>query len=110
MSTRSGLWFVLQCSTILTACSGGSAEVCTRDGDCASGFCKADGTCGPADVDGGTDTMIPDGSTLLCTPDHDGTIAANEIPLAAGRMANFRISTSATFATAGQASGSGSRA
>jgi hypothetical protein len=115
MSTPADLLAVLQRSTIvavcstLIACGGGAAEPCTSDSECASGFCKADGTCGPAsDVDGGADAVPPDGSTL-CAPNADGSIGAAEVPLAAGKMATFRVSTSAMFETAGQASGSGSR-
>ena len=41
---------------------------------CASGFCRADGTCGPAsDVDAGGDAA-PDALTGLCTPNADGMI------------------------------------
>jgi len=109
MQSRVGRIAVLHCSTILAACSGGSGDVCTRDSDCASGFCRADGTCGPAETDGGMpDTLPPDGS-MLCAPDHDGSISASEVPLTAGRMASFRMSTGATFATAGQPSGTGTR-
>jgi hypothetical protein len=85
--------------------------VCTKDEECASGFCKADGTCGPAAVDaalqqddGGTDA-----STALCTPNHDGQISLAEVPLAAGRMATFRVATNASWDTAGHANNDGSR-
>lgn len=81
------------------------------DSQCASHFCRADGTCGPAEIDGGSDgsgSGSSDGGTMgLCTPNHDGMISANEVPLAAGKMANFRVATSATWNTAG-AAGSGS--
>jgi hypothetical protein len=102
---------VLQCSTFLAACSGGSGTLCTRDSDCASGFCRADGTCGPAaDVDAGMpDGPAGDGPSALCVPDHDGSVTAGELPLVAGKMATFRIATDATFATAGTANGDGTR-
>lgn len=45
----------------------------------------------------------------LCTPNHDGTISADEVPLAAGRMASFKIATDATWNTAGTANTDGSR-
>ena len=94
---------------MLAACDGGAAEPCVRDDECASGFCKADGTCGPAsDGDGGIDPPA-DGTSALCAPDQDGTIVASEMPLAAGKMATFRVSTAAMFQTAGDASGTGSR-
>ncbi len=114
-------WFarspVLHCNMIVALCSvwtvgcGGAAEVCARDSECASGFCRADGTCGPA-VDGDampTDGEPTDGTSELCSPNHDGSIARTEVPLAAGKMANFRIATDATFNTAGVAAGDGTR-
>ena len=102
---------VLQCSIAIIACSGGSNDVCTRDEDCASGFCKADGTCGPSPDDAGTDQgdAMPDGPASLCTPDNDGAIAAAELPLVAGRMATFRIALDPAFDTAGTANGDGTR-
>jgi hypothetical protein len=115
MSLGSGPSLVLHRSTILAACSamlaacGGGDELCARDTDCPSGFCKADGTCGSAsDTDAGTDAP-PDGSTVLCMPDHDGAITRGEVPLAAGKMANFRIATDPTFQTAGVDNGDGTR-
>jgi hypothetical protein len=102
-------WFALQCSmAALTGCGGGGNETCTTDDQCASHFCRADGTCGPSEIDGGSGSNGSNdaGNTGLCTPNHDGMISANEVPLAAGKMANYRIATSATWATAG-AAGSG---
>ena len=86
-------------------CSSSPAETCTRDDQCSSHFCRADGTCAP-DVDGplgGPDapTTTPDGSPLGCTPNHDGTITRAELPLAAGQSATFRIATGATVDSAG---------
>jgi hypothetical protein len=96
---------------VLAACGGGGGQTCTVNGDCASGFCKADGTCGPAAVDGGLelDSAQDDAAISLCTPNHDGTISLDELPLAPGRMATFRIATNATWSTAGQAQTSGMR-
>lgn len=101
----------LQCS--MTACAGGSDNnSCVVDNDCASHFCKADGTCAPADIDGGTtdSTPVTDApASGVCAPDHDGKITAAEVPLAPGQHANFRIATKATFDTAGTANPDGSR-
>jgi hypothetical protein len=106
MSSRLAL-FLLLCSTS-AACSGGSSAACQVDEDCASGFCKADGTCGPAEVDGGVDAEI-DAVSTICTPNHDGMITLDELPFAAGRMASFRIATDATWDTAGVAMPGGGR-
>jgi hypothetical protein len=94
------------------ACAGGPSNTCDVDEDCASGFCRADGTCGPAeDTDGGDDGdagSAPDGPTG-CDPDHDGTIARDELPLVPGRTATFRVALDATIDTAGQIDGQGNR-
>jgi hypothetical protein len=108
--------FALQCSMAAaiwsgSACGNGGGEVCTMDNQCASHFCRADGTCGPAENDGGGSDGSGSGSgdagsMGLCTPNHDGMISANEVPLAAGKMASYRVATSATWSTTGTASGS----
>jgi hypothetical protein len=110
MSTPLRTALALQCSIAIAGCGGSAGKPCTQDSDCASHFCKADGTCGdavadapPAD-DGATDT--PSG---LCTPNHDGQITAAELPLIAGRTANFRTATNVAIDTAGHANGDGSR-
>jgi hypothetical protein len=107
MSTRIAA-LALHCSiSVVAACGSSSGTVCTRDDECGSHFCRADGTCGPVTLDGGdgSGSNLPDGgSTALCVPNHDGMITANEVPLAAGKMANFRIATSATWSTQGTAS------
>ena len=97
----------------LAACANTPGDTCTRDDQCASHFCRADGTCAP-DVDGapGTDAPPggPDASPLGCQPNHDGTITRAELPLAAGQHADFRIATGATVDTAGKLQSDGSRA
>jgi hypothetical protein len=100
---------LLLCS--MSAACGGGGETCAVNADCTSGFCKADGTCGEAAVDGGLtgDGDNGDTTTALCTPDHDGTITLAELPFAAGRMATFRVATDATWDTAGQAMPGGMR-
>ncbi|MFN0252052.1 MAG: hypothetical protein ACKV2T_34570 [Kofleriaceae bacterium] len=101
---------LLLCSMNVLGCSGGSGNECSRDEDCESNFCRADGTCGEAQDDGGPgDSMPPDMTSELCTPNHDDSIVVGELPLRAGRMANFRVATDATFDTAGSAAGGGMR-
>ncbi len=107
---------MLLCSMVI-GCAGGSDNPCTRDEECASGFCRADGTCAPAEEpDAATDGDDTDGDDTidappseLCTPNHDGAIARNEVPLAAGKMATYRIAADATFATAGAAAANNER-
>jgi hypothetical protein len=102
-------WLVLLLCSI-SACGHSGAASCTTDDQCASHFCKADGTCGPVmpDAPPSSDGGI-DGTAAACTPNHDGTITANEVPLAAGKSASFRVATNATWNTAGTSSGGGAR-
>lgn len=101
------------CIAVAAGCGGSGADRCERDDQCASGFCRADGTCAPEQPDatpgapdGGPTIDAPSGA---CMPDHDGVIARDEIPLAAGRSATFRIATDATVATAGMLQPDGQR-
>ena len=112
MSSRWTPSFVLLCS--MAACGGGGSNVCTTDDQCASHFCRADGTCGPAGADAGNDgngsgSGTIDAPTGVCVPNHDGTIERDELPMAPGVMATFRIATSATWNTAGHSNTDGSR-
>lgn len=109
MSHWAAGYFVLQCSTILFACGGSSGTTCERDDQCASGFCRADGTCGPAsDVDAGGDAA-PDAPSGLCVPNADGMIELGELPHEAGRSATFRLAVDGTFDTAGVADANNQR-
>lgn len=99
---------LLLCS--MTACGGTSGTPCTTDDECPSHFCKADGTCGPADVDAAVGgDAAGDGPAGLCTPNHDGSISVSELPLMAGKMATFRVASNASFDTTGTAAGGGMR-
>jgi len=110
MFRRPGLNLMLLCSMIVTACdNGGSGTSCDRDEDCPSHFCRADGTCGAAETDGGIDGAPADAPTGLCTPNHDGMITLGELPLMAGKMATFRVGKNVTWDTAGTAAGTGMR-
>ncbi len=114
MSSRLAPVVLLPCSITfgaIAACGGSSGATCTNDDQCPSHFCKADGTCGPGTVDAplGSDAGSGDGSSALCTPNHDGVISAAELPLAAGQMASFTIATNATWNTAGTSNTDGSR-
>ncbi len=116
MSTRI-VRLTLHCSigVALVACSSDSSAIpCTMNDQCASGFCQADDTCAPVPTtDAGT--MVANdagndggGSSQLCTPNHDGVIVQSELPLVAGRTANFLVAdgSNITWDTTGSA-GSG---
>src|SRR5688500_556569 len=101
MLGRANTLALLLCSISTLSCSGPTGQSCAVDYDCESGFCKADGTCTPADVDAAVGTDAPgDGTSALCTPNHDGSVTLAELPLQAGRMGTFRIATNATWNTA----------
>jgi len=103
--------FMLLCSMSLAACGDDSSGTpCTEDEQCPSQFCRADGTCAPAEIDAplGPDAPI-DAPSGVCSPDHDGTISLAELPLTAGKMATFRVALDATFDTAGTAGTAGMR-
>src|ERR1700733_11142706 len=113
MSTGRIRSFVLRCSIVvaLVGCGGSGATVCSNDTECPSHFCKADNTCGPVELDAPLQSSDAsgDGITGLCTPNHDGTISQDELPLIAGRAATFRSATSANWNTAGTSNTDGSR-
>jgi hypothetical protein len=111
MLTRVERAFMLLCSISVAACGGSSGDACSLDSDCASGFCKADGTCGPAPVDAPQQSDgASDSPNALCNANHDGMITLAELPFMAGRMGTFRVTVDATWNTAGQSNTDGSRA
>ena len=119
--------FLRSCVVVLfssAGCADNGTPQCAVGADCASGMCRADGTC-VALPDGGSDPIdgqvpagdsgpldgspsdgapppAPDGGGLGCSPNHDGVIARSEIPLRAGLRATFRVATDVVFDTAGE--------
>src|SRR5258705_111560 len=81
---------VLQCSMVamLASCGQGAGTTCTRDDECASHFCKADGTCGPAGVDasGGSDAPSDFASATYAAP-----LAASSDLVGVFRVASDRV-------------------
>lgn len=108
-------------------CAASSGPACRVGADCASGACGLDGQCVPAmktdsgaQNDAATDAAddatneaggdAPSDAPIVgCSPNHDGTIEAKEVPLGPGLKATFRVAKNVTFATAGTANGDGSR-
>lgn len=85
---------------------------CDDHSDCASGFCRADHTCAPddeADAAGGDDADPGIDAASGCVPDHDGTLTRDELVMAAGQMARFRVATDVPVDTAGAQGAGGSR-
>lgn len=110
---------------VLTACATDSTRECRVGADCASSVCGADGQCiaqgevpgvdaAGTDANTGSDGNAPPGdagsdSALPgCTPNKDGTITREEVPIAAGLHATYRIGSDAEISTAGT-TGTGGR-
>ncbi len=96
---------------LLAACSSSDPATCDDHTDCPSGFCRADRTCAPDDQpDAGElpDGDLPD-SPAGCTPDHDGTVTRDELVMAAGQVARFRVATDVDVDTAGTQGAGGAR-
>lgn len=96
----------------LTACSSSDPATCDDHGDCPSGFCRADHTCAPdADPDAGTapDAAGDADAAAGCVPDHDGTVTRDELVMAAGQTARFRVATDVAVDSAGTQGAGGAR-
>jgi hypothetical protein len=116
-------------TAFLFACAEATPHAeCSAGSDCVSGVCNLDGTCQP--IDGATSSSsgaggaggaggsgaatsssssTGTGGDNACTPNNDGVITREEIPLAAGLHATFRVATNATVDTAGVTQADGSR-
>lgn len=103
---------------LVAACSDDAARECRVGADCASGQCSASGQCvregttttpegGSVDGDASTtpdatgkdaqaDSALPG-----CTANKDGTITREEVPIAAGLHATYRIGKNENVSTAG---------
>ena len=108
------------------ACGSSEGRECRIGADCASGQCTAEGTCvrvqtgtpdadapsegGPAPVDGGLSLDAPyDANLPGCTPNKDGTITRDEVPITAGLQAKYRVGTNEDVSTAGNVRPDGKR-
>ncbi|CAN5870569.1 hypothetical protein BH11MYX4_BH11MYX4_34450 [soil metagenome] len=110
---------------VLAACATDSTRECRVGADCASGVCGPDGQCvAPGDVpgvdaaadasttaDGTTPPNDAGGDSALpgCTPNKDGTITRDEVPIAAGLHATYKIGTNEDISTAGSPGTNGRR-
>lgn len=101
----------------IAACGEDEVRECRVGADCASGQCSVDGRCvtvSPGQGDAGTDaTGANDGASdgpsesstdaalPGCTPNKDGTITRDEIPIKTGLKATYRVALDETVSTAG---------
>jgi hypothetical protein len=111
---------------LVAACSDDASRECRVGADCASGICTAEGVCAAASSSGGQTT--PDGGAVAepdapgpdggitseaglpgCTPNHDGLIARDEVPIQAGLRATYRVAEDVDVTTAGAPRADGSR-
>lgn len=95
------------------ACSSSNPSTCDDHADCPSGFCRADRTCAPEDgLDGGLEIDGNGGgpdAPAGCVPDHDGTLTRDELVMAPGQSARFRVATDVPVDTAGMQGAGGAR-
>jgi hypothetical protein len=97
----------------LGGCSSTPAleTTCRTGAECASGVCRADGSCEPATAtDGGltpSDAAPPivTGDSGVCAPNADGRIERGEYPLAPGQRAVFAIARGVAVDLAGTTAG-----
>lgn len=97
----------------VAACAGASTAACRVDADCASGTCRAGGTCadepdggaaqtdGGGAADGGGEHPPDAGPSHSCLPNHDGRLDRAELPLKEGLVATFRVATDTDVGSAG---------
>jgi hypothetical protein len=95
---------------VVAACGDTPTRQCRVGADCASGLCASDGTCGLATIPpdgsddggptgdamstadgGGSETSTTDGAVTGCSPNKDGIITRDEVPIAAGLHATYKI-------------------
>lgn len=105
---------------LVAACSDDAPRSCRVGADCASGECSAEGLCVTpgtnAANDAGTADADPDaaspadaatkdapGDSALpgCTPNKDGTITRDEVPITAGLHATYKVGRNENVSTAG---------
>lgn len=106
------------------ACSDGEERECRIGADCASGACTPEGTCvragGSAEAGATPDGGSPvDGAPTIdaaidaalpgCTPNKDGVVTREEVPITAGLYAKFRVGRAEDVSTAGTPAGAGKR-
>jgi len=111
---------------LVAACADDGARICRVGADCASGACGPDGQCvpegvkpapdgssggdGSPDVDGNArQDAGGDGALPGCTPNKDGIITRDEVPIAAGLHATYKIGKDEDVSTAGTPGTSGRR-
>jgi hypothetical protein len=98
------LWLLIPFLGASTACDSAPSGECSIGADCASGVCGDDGQCNTnAPTDGGFDGQVgdSDATTSACGSVVDLIITRDELPMAAGGRASFRVAADATFDTAG---------
>ena len=110
---------------VVLACGSSASVECHVGADCASGACDSQGRCVPvqtkdaspvieASTESGSEAGAPDVDAQAvdaggCTPDGDGIVQRNEVPLQPGLHGTFRIAENVTVDTVGATQGDGSR-
>lgn len=112
---------------VIVACGDGAVRECRVGADCASGTCTPEGTCAaPSSTSGGpapgddagtakADAAAGDGSVLDgaslpgCTPNKDGLVTRDEVPIQPGLRATYRVAEDVDVSTAGTPRPDGTR-
>ena len=111
---------------LVAACADDGARICRVGADCASGACGPDGQCVPEGIKPGVDgssggdgspdvdsasAKVGGGDSALpgCTPNKDGIITREEVPIAAGLKATYKVGKDEDVSTAGTPAAAGRR-
>lgn len=111
---------------LIAACADTPTRECRVGADCASGICEASGQCTREVISGGpeagtyadgaatedapsSDAPGDDGALPGCKPNKDGTITRDEVPIAAGLHATYKIGKNEDVSTAGTPAAGGKR-
>ena len=102
---------------LVAACADSPTRECRVGADCATGVCGVDGVCTregtPGGGDGGPDAdassavdgtakdAASDSALPGCSPNKDGTITRDEVPIAAGLHATYKIGKNEAVSTSG---------
>ena len=125
-SAAAALLFASAALAVVSCAASDPAGACRVGSDCPSGVCdqgfcqepgstSSAGTAGTTTGGGGSGSTSSSGTASAaggsgtCLPNHDGTITAAEVPIAAGLSAKFRAAVGVTFATSGTDAGGGKK-
>ncbi len=115
----------------VASCVGSTGEACQVGSDCKTGVCEdglcipsgttatsstsgsattgSTGTTGTGTSGATTSASSGTGGSAICSPNHDGVITRDEVPIEVGLSAKFEAATNVTFSTSGTPIAGGKR-